>query len=259
MGTGELEKPTPPLSTRFLLIASTITAYNVFALHQGLFELSRSVHWLASIWRHVLGLPFEWLHLNLRPLQREAIILLMFFTGAALAPLRRYKKLTLYQTFRFMFRPMTHEDRQLIESVGGHKGSLGDYVIYVLFAAGLSWLMVATVLPTDLPPPTRAPLSDQAEKIFIVVCLMFYPVVFAAWYISSKSARIKRILSEVMEGILNFIANWLSLMAGLYRPILNTWKIFTGLLALDLIFKFALDPLLAVYPTLPCPPNMGRC
>lgn len=76
---------------RVLLVLGVLHVYNIFAHRQTLIDLSQSVQFLAAWWRYLTGLPFEWLHLDFSPLQREIIVLIMFFSSAANLASRRGK------------------------------------------------------------------------------------------------------------------------------------------------------------------------
>lgn len=242
----------PPVLSKIFLILGSITVYNVFASYQAIIDLSSSIHWLARWWRYIISIPFEWIGIDLTLRQREAIVLLAFFTTAATYSLYREVGARVLRIWMIAFKGRIEwKDQDYIRAVLSRNDHLNLWTIVTMIAS----LGACTLLLFVATGPPQLPLPRWLLYVFPFV---FFILAMVGAFTHNPRAPLWFKICARAAVIIIFpfavIMNWLLIIMSFSKEIVRSLSLLLLILFLDVIAVYTIDPIFAAYPRLPEPP-----
>jgi hypothetical protein len=225
---------------RVIAVLGILQLYNIVAHHQTLLDLSESVQLLAAWWRHLLGELFGFLRIDLPPLQRELLSLLILSGSAAnFAFFRKHGS--------FLFAKMLRET--LLNPDADYSVMFGVEQTNPKAALGFA-LMSVILLSLAIAVVAALPLWAGAYCVFAIIIL------FILLKAKPSDDNIIFLIVLVLASPLIFMLMWIVMTASYFREIFQACRYLLLLLAADLAFRYIIDPWVAPWiSSLPAPPG----
>lgn len=267
-------KPFQGFWTKALLGLGILQVYNIISHHQSILDLSQSIQVIASWWRYLTGLPFDWLNWNLTPIQREVLVLFLFFSAAAnVAWYRQHGHTIMYGLLNLLKgQPGSFELRDLQYRRSGsdprrerswREEMLIGFLALILFLS----LTVTFVSIFRSPGQTgyTAPIIAAVIYLNLVLALHYEITGGILWIMQRYHHRLslgdviqKCIIIAVLSVLVlpaYFVGMMITVIANYYRPIFHSLRWLLLVLIADMAARYTLDPLMATIPQIPMPPT----
>jgi hypothetical protein len=211
--------------------------YNIVAHHQTLLDLSESVKLLAAWWRYWLGELFGFLHINVPPLERELLSLLLLAGSAAnIAFYRKHGSLL----FSRLFRETFNQNANFNEIFGFKDRNLRVLFQFAFTSIALIGMIIAIIV--------KLPLWVG------LYCLLSLVAMVIGLRSSDSDDSVLLLIGFFLAFPLMFTIMWITMTASYFREIFRACRYLLLLLVADLACRYIIDPLIPWISSLPTPP-----
>lgn len=212
--------------------------YAILNNYQDIVQLSESVKQLAAWWHYFIQVLFEWLNIHIEQWRRETLILFLFATS--ITNVSYYK-----ERGRFLFIVVAKASSEKEERFGLFPRDKTIWDVVVSQSVSFAFLSVCAWPFHNLPSWFLPP-----------VLLMMLAYIFFEVYSRLPNAmfRILRGLCGLLAFPLLMINQWVFALTYYRWQILKSLRYLLLILAADVIARYAVDPLIKVWLTLPNPP-----
>lgn len=239
---------TTGILVRVLACFGIFQLYNIVSFYQDVVALSQSFKIISGWWHYGVRSAFEAVHIHLELWQRESLVLLTF--AVSVANLRFYQEHGLWLTGQVLRSASDPNNSKIGPKLFENEKVAGAFHPVTLLMSGLLSVLLLLQWVKEKDASRPLPFPGPAYYVLGTLCLI---VVFL-WRFSG----VRRKLGDAVAFVLIFIPFYLALwLFALYRyrvSILKSTGLILLLLAADLAFRYAIDPIIKVWPEIPPPP-----